>query len=746
MGWYPYPNARVGTLPGSRPRGQNRPVDIDLKRRGPPALAWTLCGLSIALAGGGFVIGRLGAGPATGDPFYGPVVLLTFPLIGALIAARRPENPIGWIFCGVALSFAVATFSQTWSQYAVLKDPGALPFGPFMAWLGVWSWPPGFGLLFTFLFLLFPTGHLLSRRWRPVAWLGVAALVLMTVPIAIAGWTVPARMLVDLGEDASAFAPDSFKLAFNLQVFGVLITFALGLLSVTSLILRMRRATGDERAQIKWFAFAAVIVVFALILTSPLFHLPQSIALFVLPLLPLASAVAILKYRLYDIDVVISKAVVFTTLAAFVTAVYLAVVVGISAAINRTGKPNVALSLVATAIVALAFQPLRERARRLANRLVYGKRVTPYEVLAEFAERIGGAYSAEDVLPRMARILGEGTGATRTEVWLRVDDQLHRSASWPSSTDAPVPPLELTGGDDLPPFPQTDRAVAVRHQGELLGALTLTKPPNEPLAPTEEKLLADLASQAGLLLRNVRLTADLQARLEELRTSRERLVTAQDEERRKLERNLHDGAQQQLVALAVKVRLVEAFIGKDDAKERALLGELRQDLTDALDTLRDLARGIYPPLLADKGLVAALEAQARKAPLPVEVTAEGIDRYPQEAEAAVYFCSLEALQNVSKYAEASHVAIHLRGGSGELTFSVTDDGRGFDKALTALGAGLQNMSDRLAALGGSIDIESEPGRGTRIIGRLPARPVEPVLRVAPLALGHSHTVNSPTVR
>jgi len=233
------------------------------------------------------------------------------------------------------------------------------------------------------------------------------------------------------------------------------------------------------------------------------------------------------------------------------------------------------------------------------------------------------------------------------------------------------------------------------------------------------------------LLRNVRLTADLQARLEELRTSRERLVTAQDEERRKLERNLHDGAQQQLVALAVKVRLVEAFIGKDDAKERALLGELRQDLTDALDTLRDLARGIYPPLLADKGLVAALEAQARKAPLPVEVTAEGIDRYPQEAEAAVYFCSLEALQNVSKYAEASHVAIHLRGGSGELTFSVTDDGRGFDKALTALGAGLQNMSDRLAALGGSIDIESEPGRGTRIVGRLPARPVEPVLRVAP---------------
>ncbi|MDP9301305.1 MAG: sensor histidine kinase, partial [Actinomycetota bacterium] len=373
----------------------------------------------------------------------------------------------------------------------------------------------------------------------------------------------------------------------------------------------------------------------------------------------------------------------------------------------------------------------RERARRLANRLVYGKRATPYEVLADFAERVGEAYSAEDILPRMARILGEGTGARRAEVWLRVGHELHRSASWPSG-DHTVLALALNGdGGELPAFPGSDRAVAVRHQGDLLGALTLTKPPNEPLAPTEEKLVEDLASQAGLVLRNVRLTADLQARLEELRTSRERLVTAQDEERRKLERNLHDGAQQQLVALAVKTRLADALVSTDAEKAHALLAELQEGLTDSLEALRDLAHGIYPPLLADRGLPAALESQARKSALPVTVAAERVERYAQETEAAVYFCCLEALQNVAKYANASRVTIRVWTENDELLFSVTDDGRGFDPAGVSLGVGVQNMSDRLAALGGSLDLASEPGSGTTVTGRVPARTIEPTVRAAP---------------
>jgi signal transduction histidine kinase len=431
------------------------------------------------------------------------------------------------------------------------------------------------------------------------------------------------------------------------------------------------------------------------------------------------------KYRLYDIDVVINKTVVVAVLAAFVTAVYLAIVVGIGAAIGTTGKPNVLLSIAATAIIALAFQPLRERARRLADRVVYGKRATPYEVLSEFSERMAGSYSTEDVLPRMARILGEGTGATRTEVWLRVGDRLQLAASWPEGAEPEKTALPIPEGE-LPTFPDVDRALPVRHQAELLGALTLTKPVNEPVTPAEEKLLSDLASQAGLMLRNVRLTAELQARLVELRDSRRRLVTAQDEERRRLERNLHDGAQQQLVALAVKQRLAEGLVRRDPDKAAQILADLQAETAEALANLRDLARGIYPPLLADKGLPAALEAHARKVPMPVTVEAEGLGRYPQEVEAAVYFCCLEALQNVAKYAEAASATVSLSAKAGDLNFVVIDDGKGFDPGAMPPGSGLQGMADRLEAQGGTLEVRSEPGTGTIVTGRIPARALEPI--------------------
>ncbi len=341
----------------------------------------------------------------------------------------------------------------------------------------------------------------------------------------------------------------------------------------------------------------------------------------------------------------INKTVVYGVLAAFFTAVYVAIVVGIGTAFGS--RSSRLLTVLAAVVMAVAFQPVRERARRLANRLVYGKRATPYEVLSDFSERAAGAYSTEDVLPRMARVLAEGTGATRAEVWLRVGEELRSAASWPGWADGEPVRLRVAG-DDLPEFPGTSEAFPVRHQGEVLGALTLTKPPSEPLTPTETKLLSDLASQVGLVLRNVRLTSELQARLEELRASRQRLVAAQDEERRRLERNLHDGAQQQLVALAVKLGMAETLARKDPEGTAEMLSGLKSDTSEALDNLRDLARGIYPPLLADKGLGAALDSQARKAAVPTTVEVDSIGRYPQEVEAAVYFCCLEALQNVAK--------------------------------------------------------------------------------------------------
>jgi signal transduction histidine kinase len=202
-------------------------------------------------------------------------------------------------------------------------------------------------------------------------------------------------------------------------------------------------------------------------------------------------------------------------------------------------------------------------------------------------------------------------------------------------------------------------------------------------------------------------------------------VAAQDEERRRIERNLHDGAQQQLVALAVKQRLAATLMKRDPAKAAAMIEELQADTTEALGNLRDLARGIYPPLLADQGLAAALDAQARKAAVPVTVEANGVGRYPQDAETAVYFCCLEALQNVAKYAHASHAVVRLSAPDGLLTFAVSDDGDGFDPNRTSLGTGVQGMIDRLDAIGGSLEVHSEPGKGTTITGHIPALALVP---------------------
>ena len=231
--------------------------------------------------------------------------------------------------------------------------------------------------------------------------------------------------------------------------------------------------------------------------------------------------------------------------------------------------------------------------------------------------------------------------------------------------------------------------------------------------------MEDLASQAGLVLHNVRLTAELQARLDDLRAAQKRLVAAQDHERRKLERDLHDGAQQQLVALAVQLKLARTLLDRDPATVGGMLDGLQTSAADALADLRDLARGIYPQLLADRGLAAALEAQATKSSVPTTVRSDGVERHPREVEAAVYFTCLEALNNVAKYSGAKAATVSLAQANGTLTFTVADDGIGFDPGRVAYGTGLQGMADRLDAIGGDIRVRSAPGEGTTVTGSLP---------------------------
>jgi signal transduction histidine kinase len=693
-------------------------------------IAWGLAVLGVLLFVStiwlGFARGNAhvaGVSPLTWLDVISMAPFLAFPILGAVILSKYPRQRLGWILCAAGLSTFLGNFTSEYALAALVLHR-SLPLGGLGAWLSYWDWAPG-STVVPLTLLLVPDGRLLSPRWR---WVAVAAVI-----------NLFAVMVVQMfAPDVSGQAPFANPIgtpalvpaARFLFVAEGLVLVALLLLSVGSFILRYRRADSEVRHQLKWLMYAFVLVPIGFIFGA----LPDAgngtgalaIAHAVLQFISIMAvsfgfAIAILKYRLYDFDMVISRTLVYGSLAVCITAVYVGIAVGIGAAIGGGGRPNLGLSIVATAIVAVGFQPLRERLQRVANRLVYGKRATPYEVLSQFSERVAESYAVDDVLPRMARVLAEGTGAQRADVWLRSGDSLHATAVWP--VDAPArDPVALNGsGLDAPEGP--DRMVAVRHQGEVLGALSLSKRTGESLTPVEENLLTHLAGQAGLVLKNVGLTADLQARLVELRASRQRLVSAQDEERRRLERNLHDGAQQHLVAIKVKLGLAEMLASRDPEKARATIVQLKGDADEALATLRDLARGIYPPLLAEKGLGAALESQARKATVPVTVDADGTGRYSQDVEAAVYFSVLEALQNVQKYAQASQATVRLREEDGMLRFDVADDGEGFDVTTTAKGSGLINMADRVDALDGAVQLTSEPGRGTRLSGSLPVAAV-----------------------
>ncbi len=683
-----------------------------MKHRTASRLAWSIGLFALALTAGTLAFGaKNGVSPWSFEGASSLVLVGAFGGLGALLASRRPTNPIGWIFVATGVMIGVAGLADQYSRYGLVTSPGSILGAAVAVWLAKWIWAPATGILLVYSSLLFPDGRLPSKRWRPVAGLGAVAIVGAAVPVAIVGWSLRGPRLLYNDEPPPSLS-HAYRLAVTVQQSAFLLIFALAFVGAASLIVRRRRATGEEREQIRWFAYGGFLMGVGMFASIPGVG-PGGLVLVGFLALPTAATIAILKYRLYDIDVVISKTVVYGVLAAFFTAVYVAIVVGIGTAVGS--RSSTTLTILAAVVMAVAFQPVRERARKFANRLVYGRRATPYEVLSQFSERMGGAYDPEDILPRMSRILGEGTGARRAEVWLRVGSELRPAASWPADEAATQGAIPLADSE-LPAFPGADRAFPVRHQGELLGALTVAMPANEPLTPAGENLIGDLASQAGLVLRNVRL-------IEELRASRQRLVAAQDEERRRLERNLHDGAQQELVALAVQLGLAQRLAERESPKVAELLGQLQTQSTEALDNLRDLARGIYPPLLADQGLAVALAAQARKAPLPVDVEADGIGRYHQDAETAVYFCTLEALQNITKYAGATKAVVRLRPDGDGLAFEVADDGRGFDSEHTPMGSGLQNMADRLAALGGTLEIRSQPGQGTTVTGRLPVKTV-----------------------
>ena len=684
-------------------------------------VAWSVFAAAVVIFAGAGALSLAAHDPGAVLPFL--PALLVFAGVGAMVASRRPANALGWLMLSMS-GMSVGLLADAYARYGLSRTPHA-PGTAWAAWAFIVAIEVGTAPLILIL-LLFPQGRPLSPRWRVVAWAAVLVPLVGAAATAVSDVNFSAQTNFPTLRDPVQLLPHSIVApiygAYQSAMLLVLLAAA------GSLVLRFRRSKEEERQQLKWIAFAGGLAASGFIVFASLPRGPEPVLAFILfvPLIAVAAGVAILKYRLYDIDVVINKTVVYGLLAAFITAVYVAIVVGIGAAIGQgSSKPNLGLSILATAMVAVAFQPVRERIQKLANRLVYGKRATPYEVLSEFSARMAGTYAFEDLLPRMARVLAEGTGARTAVVWLRVGDRLKPGAAWPAG-DLPAEGL-LLRGSELPDL-SASLALPVHHQGELLGALSLTKAAGDRLTPSEERLAGDVAAGAGLVLRNVRLTEELLQRLDELRASRQRLVAAQDEERRRLERNIHDGSQQQLVGLAERVRHARSLTDKDPGQASAMLTRAEAEAMEALEDLRTLARGIYPPLLADQGLMAALSADARKSPIPVEVEGQNIARYRQEVEAAVHFSILEALQNVAKHARASRVVVRLIDQDGSLTFEVQDDGAGFDPAVIGYGTGLQGMADRLAALGGTLEVRSAPGQGTTATGRLPVRELEPAGR------------------
>ena len=517
---------------------------------------------------------------------------------------------------------------------------------------------------------------------------------------------------------------------------------------------RYRRSQGVERQRMQWFGWAVAVgaevavVAVAVRLFSGWPSDGGLIAVAATLPIPVALALGSSKRLIRHVETLLAHTVSLAGLSGVVVAVYSVIVLGLGRTPTGEERPLLGLSMLAAAIAALLYGPARERLTRFSNRLVYGERESPDAVLRTFGSRLSRAVPLDELLLQVAESVRQSLGARTAEVWTGSDGELQRAVSVP---DSPVVHLSLSPSEQavvaragvagaawvkvwLPQLLRGREDCLLRvapmvHSGRLLGLIVAIRPGEGDAFREEDELaLTELARQVAVALHNVKLDSALQASLdevrrqtEELRASRARIVAASDAARRQIERNLHDGAQQHLVALAVNIRLARQLSERDPASAREILDQLSSEVQDAVQELRSLAHGIYPPLLVDRGLVEALNAAAGRAALPTDVEAEGVGRYPPNVEAAVYFCCLEALQNAGKHAgEGASATVRIWEEEGGLLFEVSDDGAGFDLSQQrADGAGFVNMGDRVGAIGGSLGVHSAPGQGTRISGRIP---------------------------
>lgn len=673
---------------------------IPMDSRTASRAAWLLCGLALALLACGAVFAILNDTP------FGESVLLVgvtaSAVAGGMVASRRPANPVGWLFLVSALSFAATAFVSEYAKYGLLTEPGSLPLARMMVWPLTWLWVPGAVAILVFVPLYFPDGRLVSRRWRPVAWFAVFFSVLAAFVSALEPGDIQGEGLANpMGTEL----PQPLAAALDL----VFLPLWLGLLFVSafSLVVRFRRSGREERQQIKWLTFAAVLIPVWFLLNAPvqrafpnLFLVIDSLAL---ATVPVAAGIAILRYRLYDIDLVINRTLVYGALTACVVGVYI-LLVGYLGQLLHT-ETNLLVSLIATGVVAVLFAPLRERLQRIVNRLMYGERDDPYAVISRLGERLEGALAPESVLPTIVRTVREA---------LKLPYAAIAFGEGKESAVAAEAGSPVNGLLRLP----------LVYGGETVGELLLGPRPGEGgFSPADRRLLEDLTRQAGVAAHAVRLTADLQR-------SRERLVTAREEERRRLRRDLHDGLGPMLGGLPLKLDVADDLVEEDPPAARELLRGLKSQAKSAVADIRRLVYELRPPALDDLGLVGAIRetaAQYGANGLRISVEApegDGLPPLPAAVEVAAYRIAQEAMTNVLRHAAADRCAVSLAVSDAALELEVLDDGRGISPGARR-GVGIASMRERAEELGGSCVVESPPygkgapGGGTRVRATLP---------------------------
>ena len=681
----------------------------------------------------GAVVGIAGAIVATlqsTDTQLGPgrFVLLAVALawcIGAIATGLvRPEEPLGASMALIGGAIALTMLASAEIASHPSSDVAAL-----IRAVGIAAIAP----LGLHLALGLPDGHLGSRVRRSWA-----------IAIDAAGAALAVWLFVDRP---------------RLQTVGIVTLAAAAIaIGLVGYVGRCQRAhTQAARARLQWPAWGTLTatgITLGALLLHALVEWPaglRAVAVTSTVLLPVSLALGSHRALTVRIDRLLVHTITIGGLAALIGTVSLGVIASLGRALDAGEHSVLGLSIAGAAVAAILWVPVRERLQGYANLRVYGEQHAPDEVIRTFGSRLTRALPLDELLLQLAESLKKTMDLERAEVWTRNGGQLERSVSVPDRghTELELANEEVTviaragvsgpawirvwlpslliesDADNEPPI----RVAPVTNSGELLGVIVVRRVPGDTAFQEEDdQALAELARQVGLALHNLKLDSALQDSLDEvrrqadeLRRSRARIVEATDLERRRIERDLHDGAQQHLVALAVSTRLARQLADSDPNATKDMLDQIAADLQDAVQELRNLAHGIYPPLLMDRGLTDALRAAGNRAVLPTSVEIDDIGRYPQQVEAAIYFCCLEALQNAGKHAGAdATITVSLREDQGALVFDVTDTGAGFDPASgAAQGHGFVNMADRVGAFGGSVRVDSAPTRGTSVIGRVP---------------------------